>query len=62
MINYIAETAFAFCVKCELICFHRENNLPVIKLGDTVVPWKSLVVYFGNHFVEDGKTLNAVNN
>jgi len=27
MINYIAETAFAFCVKCELICFHREDTI-----------------------------------
>jgi len=29
-------------------------------LGDTVVPWKSSVVYLGSHFAEDGKTLNAV--
>jgi len=70
MINYLAETALPFGLhlapqKCELICFHREGtinltNLPVIKLGDTVVPWKSSVVYLGSHFAEDGKTLNAV--
>jgi len=54
MITYLAETTLPFGSrlahqKYELICFYREgtinkNNLPVIKLGDTVVHWKSSVV------------------
>ena len=48
MIDYLAETATPFGLrlapqKCELICFHRlgtidKNMLPVIRLGDTIVP------------------------
>ena len=70
MINYLADTATPFGLrlapqKCELICFHRigsvdKNSLPVITLGNTIVPWKSSVIYLGSKFVEDCLTLPIV--
>ena len=70
MIDFLATTAAPFGLrlapqKCELICFHRigtidKNQLPVIKLGETVVPWKTSVVYLGSRFVEDCRTLPSV--
>ena len=68
--TFLADTALPLGLrlapqKCELICFHRpgtinKNNLPVIRLGDTIVPWKSSVVYLGSRFSEDGRTLSAI--
>ena len=70
MIDFITQTAAPLGLrlapdKCELICFHRlgsidKNALPVIKLGDMIVRWKSSVVYLGSRFAEDGCTLSAV--
>ena len=55
--DILANTATPFGLqlaphKCELICFHRlgtidKSQLPVIKLGDTIVPWKTSVVCLG---------------
>ena len=70
MLTYLSDTALPLGLrlapdKCELICFHRpgsinKNHLPVIKLGDYVVPWKQSVVYLGSRFAEDGSTLAAI--
>ena len=70
MMTFLADTALPLGLrlapqKCELICFHRpgsinKKNLPVIQLGDTIVPWKSSVVYLGSRFSEDGRTLSAI--
>ena len=70
MLTYLSDTALPFGLrlapeKCELICFHREgainkSTLPQIKLGDSVLLWKSSVVYLGRRFVEDNRTLAAV--
>ena len=34
--------------------------LPVIKLGDHVLPWKTSVIYLGSLFREDGNVLAAI--
>ena len=70
MLDFLSATALPLGLrlapdKCELICFHRPGTvdkraLPVIKLGDIVVPWKSSVIYLGSLFTEDGNTLSAV--
>ena len=70
MLTFLTETALPLGLrlapqKCELICFHRlgtvnKNLLPVVKLGDTVIPWKSSVIYLGSLFAEDGNSLAAV--
>ena len=70
MINFLANTAVPFGLrlaphKCELICFHRpgtvdKNLLPVITLGEHILPWKSSVIYLGSLFREDGNVLAAV--
>ena len=64
MITFLADTALPLGLrlapqKCELICFHRpgtidKKNFPVIRLGNTIVPWKSSVVYLGSGFAEYG--------
>ena len=70
MLTYLSDTALPLGLrlapeKCELICFHRpgtinKNNLPQIKLGDHILPWKSSVVYLGSRFAEDNRTLTAI--
>ena len=70
MLTFLTETALPFGLrlapqKCELICFHRQgtvnkNMLPVVKLGDQTIPWKSSVIYLGSLFAEDGNSLAAV--
>ena len=70
MLTYLSDTALPLGLrlapeKCELICFHRpgtivKNTLPVVKLGDYVVPWKSSVVYLGSRFTEDNSTIAAL--
>ena len=70
MLTYLSNTALPLGLrlapeKCELICFHRpgtinKNNLPQIKLGDHILPWKSSVVYLGSRFADDNRTLTAV--
>ena len=70
MLAYLSDTALPLGLrlapqKCELICFHHpgtidKNLLPVIKLGEHIVPWKQSVVYLGSRFAEDGSTLAAV--
>ena len=67
MLTFLTDSALPFGLrlsptKCELICFHRpgsvdKNLLPVIKLGDHVIPWKSSVTYLGSLFTEDNSTL-----
>ena len=69
MLTFLTDSALPFGLrlspsKCELICFHRlgsvdKNLLPVIKLGDHVIPWKSSVTYLGSLFTEDNSTLAA---
>ena len=69
MLTFLTDSALPFGLrlspsKCELICFHRlgsvdKNLLPVIKLGDHVIPWKSSVNYLGSLFTEDNSTLAA---
>ena len=70
MLTYLSDTALLLGLrlapeKCELICFHRpgtidKNTMPVVKLGDYVVPWKSSVVYLGSRFTEDNSTITAL--
>ena len=70
MLTFLSDTALPLGLrlapqKCELICFHRpgtvtRNTLPVVKLGDYIVPWKSSVIYLGSLFTEDGSTLAAI--
>ena len=70
MLDFLAATALPLGLrlapeKCELICFHRPGTvdkrmLPVVKLGNFVVPWKSSVIYLGSLFSEDGNTLSVV--
>ena len=70
MLTFLSETALPLGLrlapaKCELICFHRpgtvdKNTLPIVKLGELVIPWKSSVIYLGSLFAEDGNTLAAV--
>ena len=70
MLAYLSETAMPLGLrlapdKCELICFHRpgsvdKNTLPIVKLGEYVVPWKASVVYLGSRFTEDGSTIAAL--
>ena len=70
MLTYLSDTALPLGLrlapeKCELICFHRpgtidKNTMPVVKLGDYVVPWKSSVVYLGSRFTEDNSTIAAL--
>ena len=70
MLDFLSTTALPLGLrlapdKYELICFHRPGTidkqaLPVVKLGDIVVPWKSSVVYLGSLFSEDGNTLSAI--
>ena len=70
MLTFLSDTALPFGLrlapqKCELICFHRPgtvvmNTLPVVKLGDKVIPWKSSVIYLGSLFTEDNNTLAAI--
>ena len=70
MLNYLTDTATPFGLrlspdKCELICFHRKNSvnkdtLPRIVLGQTVLKWKSSVVYLGSRFTENCSTLEAI--
>ena len=69
MINFLANTAVPFGLrlapqKCELICFHRpgtvdKNSLPIVTLGELVLPWKSSVIYLGSLFTEHGDVLAA---
>ena len=70
MLIFLTETALPFGLrlapkKCELICFHRpgtvnKNMLPVVKLGEKIIPWKSSVIYLGSLFTDDGNSLAAV--
>ena len=70
MLTYLSDTAEPLGLrlapqKCELICFHlpgtiNKSLLPVIKLGEHIVPWKESVVYLGSRFAEDGSTLAAI--
>ena len=70
MLNYIIATAAPFGLrlspaKCELICFHRpgtvdKNLLPVVRIGNKILDWKSSVVYLGSRVAEDGSTLAAI--
>ena len=70
MLTYLSDTALPLGLrlapdKCELICFHRpgtidKNTLPVVKLGEYVVPWKTSVLYLGSRFTEDGSTIAAL--
>ena len=70
MLDFLVATASPFGLrlspaKCELICFHRrgtvnKNTLPVVTVGDTVLSWKSAVVYLGSRIAEDGNSLVAV--
>ena len=70
MLNYIIATAAPFGLrlspaKCELICFHRPGTvnkalLPVVRIGDKTLDWKSSVVYLGSRVAEDGNTLVAL--
>ena len=70
MLNYIVESAEPFGLrlspgKCELICFHRpgsvdKSRLPVVRIGDKTILWKSSVVYLGSRVAEDGNTLVAI--
>ena len=70
MLTFLSATALPLGLrlapeKCELICFHRPGTvdkrmLPVVKLGDKILPWKSSVVYLGSLFSEDGNTLSVV--
>jgi hypothetical protein len=69
MLTFLSQTALPLGLrlaptKCELICFHRpgtvnKNTLPIVKLGETVIPWKSSVIYLGSLFAEDGSSLAA---
>ena len=34
--------------------------LPVVKLGEKIIPWKSSVIYLGSLFTDDGNSLAAV--
>ena len=70
MVTFLSSTALPLGLrlapdKCELICFHRpgtvvRNRLPVVKLGDMIIPWKPSVIYLGSLFSEDGSTLAAI--
>ena len=70
MLIFLTETALPFGLrlapqKCELTCFHRpgtvnKNMLPVVKLGEKIIPWKSSVIYLGSLFTDDGNSLAAV--
>ena len=70
MIDFLAKTGKPFGLrlahqKCELICFHRpgtvvKDTLPVITLGDHVLPWKTSVIYLGSLFREDGNVFAAI--
>ena len=70
MLIFLTETALPFGLrlapqKCQLICFHRpgtvnKNMLPVVKLGEKIIPWKSSVIYLGSLFTDDGNSLAAV--
>ena len=70
MLSFLSDTAIPFGLrlapqKCELICFHRPGSidktlLPVVRLGDMIVPWKTSVTYLGSLFTEDNNTLAAV--
>ena len=65
MLTFLSDTALPLGLrlapdKCELICFHRpgaidKNTLPIVKLGEYIVRWKSSVVYLGSRFAEGGK-------
>ena len=69
MLTYLSQTALPLGLrlaptKCELIVFHRlgtvnKTTLPTVKLGETVIPWKSSVIYLGSLFREDGSSLAA---
>ena len=70
MLNFIIASAEPFGLrlspaKCELICFHRPGSidkgmLPVVRIGDKTLSWKSSVVYLGSRVAEDGNTLVAI--
>ena len=70
MLDYIVETAAPFGLrlspaKCELICFHRPGTvdkslLPIVSVGDKILPWKPTVVYLGSCIAEYGNALAAV--
>jgi len=70
MLDFIVENAAPFGLrlspsKCELICFHRPGSinktlLPEIRVENTVLKWKSSVVYLGSRIAEDGNTLSAI--
>ena len=70
MLTFLSDTALPFGLrlapqKCELICFHRPGTLnkatlPVVWLGNKIIPWKASVIYLGSLFAEDGNTLAAI--
>ena len=69
MLTFLSQTALPLGLrlaptKCELIVFHRigtvnKTTLPIVKLGETVLPWKTSVIYLGSLFTEDGSSLAA---
>ena len=70
MLTFLSDTALPFGLrlapqKCELICFHRPGTvnkatLPMVQLGNKIIPWKASVIYLGSLFAEDGNTLAAI--
>ena len=70
MLNFIIASVEPFGLrlspaKCELICFHQPGSIdksmvPVVRIGDKRLSWKSLVVYLGSQVAEDGNILAAI--